>query len=353
MQFEPFDLLWRVPEAHGRVRYDISSSDMPAQRLSDVGGLEYLDLEGGTLGGSRELRELLAGRFGGRPDDYIVTCGASEANFAVFAGLLSPGDRVLVERPVYQPLEAIPRAMGAQVGHLVRPESEGFRLATDLVREALPDGLRLLTLTNLHNPTGAALDASTLQGIADLAAERGFYVLVDEVFRELAFGREPPTMGGRNERVLVTSGVGKFYGAGGLRIGWVRAMGEARRCVRAALDYMSANPPTPSDRIARALLRQKEKTALRNRKLIEEGRNVAREWAETTRAVRYTEPVGHLSFPSIDADTLPLADRLLNEHSTFLAPGECFGLPRHFRLNLGRGPEQLEGGLRAVSRVLR
>lgn len=326
---------------------------MPSQRLSDVGGMEDLSLEGGPLAGSEDLRELLASMYGGHADEYIVTCGASEANFAVFAGLLSTGDRVLVERPVYQPLEAIPRALGADVGHLVRAESEGFRLSLDEVREAVPERLRLLILTNLHNPTGSALEASTVRGIADLAAERGFYVLVDEIFRELAFDREPPTMGGLNERVLVTSGVGKFYGAGGLRIGWVRAAGDARRGVRAALDYMSANAPTPSDRIARALLRQKKKTVLRNRRLIEGGRKVVQEWAAQMPAVRYTEPVAHLCFPAIEADTLPLADRLLNEHSTFLAPGECFGQSRHFRLNIGRGPDQLEGGLRAISDALR
>lgn len=325
---------------------------MPAQRLSGLGDLEDLSLEAGPLGGSLELRELLAKAYGGRPEEYIVTCGASEANFAVFASLLSPGDPALVERPVYQPLEAIPRALGAQVTHLARPEAEGFRLTTERVRGALPDGLVLLALTNLHNPSGAALDAQTVRGIADLARERGFYVLVDEVFRELAFDRSPPTMGGLNDRVLVTSGVGKYFGAGGLRIGWVRAAEEARRRVRSVLDYMSANPPAISDRIARMLLRNRQATAERNRKLIEEGRGIVREWAERTPAVAYEEPVAHLCFPAIETDTLNLADRLRAKHSTFLAPGESFGLPRHFRLNLGRGPDQLEGGLRELSRAL-
>jgi aspartate/methionine/tyrosine aminotransferase len=115
---------------------------------------------------------------------------------------------------------------------------------------------------------------------------------------------------------------------------------------------MSVNVSVPSDRIAQGLLRRRTETALRNRKLIEDGRRVVREWAEGTQAVRYTEPVAHLCFPALQADTLSLADRLLKEHSTFLAPGESFGLPRHFRLNIGLGVEQLEGGLAQVTKAL-
>ncbi len=353
MQFEPFDLLARVTESHGHVRYDLSSSDMPGQTLPSTPDLAGLPLEGDPPGGSRGLRELLAARYGGDPEEYNVTCGASAANFAVFTALLAPGDRVLVERPAYQPLEAIPRALGARVESLVRPASEGFRVDLDRIRRSAQDGLSLLVLTNLHNPSGAALDAALVRGIADLAQDTGFYVLVDEIFRELAFDEEPPTMGGRNDRVLVTSGVGKFFGAGGLRIGWVRASGDARARVRRSLDYLDANAPSPSDRVAQVLLRARDATARRNRTLIQAGRKIVGDWVEATPAVTYEEPPGHICFPAVDADTAALAERLRKDHATFLAPGEAFGLPRHVRLNLGRGPEQLDGGLREVSRALR
>jgi len=46
-----------------------------------------------------------------------------------------------------------------------------------------------------------------------------------------------------------------------------------------------------------------------------------------------------------------LADVLLREHSTFIAPGESFGVPGHFRLNIGIGAEPLRAGLERVSRA--
>jgi len=351
MQFDRFDLLARVVEGHGRARYDLSSSDMPGYRLSEVGGLSDCSLAENHVGGGEPLRAELARIYGGQPEDYLVTAGASEANFAVCAALVSPGDRVLVERPTYQPLETIPRGLGAAVTRLPRKEVDGYRLTCDDVRSVLPEGLRLLILTNLNNPTGVALDPKDVQGIADLAAERGFYVLVDEVFRELAFGPETPTMGGLNERTIVTSSVSKFYGAGGLKIGWIRATATVRARIQSVLDYLSGTPAGPSERIALALLRDRAKTVDRNRRLIEDGRKAASEWASSEPDLAWQEPVAHLTFPGVGGDTARLAEILLREYDTFIAPGESFELPGHFRLNIGTGAEPLREGLARVSKA--
>lgn len=351
MRFERFDLLTRVIEGHARAQYDLSSSDMHGERLSYFGGLEDCDLSVSHVGGGEELRSELARAYGGRADDYIVTAGASEANFAVCAALLEAGDRVLVERPTYQPLEAIPRGLGAAVTRLERPEADHYRLTADGIRTALPHDLRLLVLTNLNNPTGASLDPDLVHALADLAQERGFYVFIDETFRELAFDRPLPTIAGLNERTIVTSTLSKFYGAGGLRIGWVRAVAAVRERLQSVLDYLSATPAGPSEMVAASVLRSREKIASRNRRLIEEGRKVAREWAASEPGLVWHEPVGHLTFPGVGGDTLELADLLIREFSTFIAPAESFGLTGHFRLNIGIGAEKLEEGLRRVSKA--
>ncbi len=351
MRFEPFDLLARVVEGHARAEFDLSSSDMPGERLSFFGGLPDADLAVSHVGGSEELRSELARIYGGDPEDYLVTAGASEANFAVCAALLEPGDRVLVERPTYQPLEAIPRGLRSAVTLLDRPEEEDFRLSLDGIQAGLPSGLRLLILSNLNNPTGAPLDADTVRGIADLAEERGFYVFVDETFRELALDHPLPTIGGLNDRTIVTSTLSKFYGAGGLRIGWVRSGADVQRRLQSVLDYLSATPAAPSETVALAVLRFRDKIAARNRRLIEDGRKVAREWARAEPGLVWHDPVGHLTFPGVGANSLKLADLLLREYSTFIAPAESFSLEGHFRLNVGIGAEKLEEGLQRVSRA--
>ncbi len=353
MEFDRFDLMRMVIEAHGQAQYDLGNSNMPDVHLSEVGGLGELSLGEGHPGGSEELRAALARLYGGNPEDYMITCGASEGNFAAFVALVRPGDAALVERPVYQSLEAIPRALGARVVPLVRREERGFRIYADQVRGALPEGLRVLVLTNLHNPTGAPIDAREVQALADLAAEEGFYIVIDEIFRELALDHEPPTMGGLNDWVVVTSGISKFFGAGGLRIGWVRAAEPVLRNVRRVLDYMTVAPPVPSEAIALALLGRRDRVAERNRRLMDEGKAVARRWGEENPGLGWIDPVGHIAFPRVGGDTLALASHLLEKHSTFVAPGESFGLGGHLRVNLGRGREVVAGGLSRVTKALK
>ncbi len=351
MEFERFDLLARVLEGHARAKYDLSSSDMPTQRFSDYGGVPDAFLAESYAGGREEVRSELARIYGGHAEDYIITAGASEANFAVFAALTGPGDPVLVERPTYQPLEAIPKGLGAKLSRLPRREEEGFRLCAEGVEQALPDGLRLLVLTNLNNPTGVALEARDVRALARLAAERQFHLFVDEIFRELAFDRDVPTVGGLNDYTVATSSVSKFYGAGGLKIGWVRAGALVRARIQRVLDYLSATPAGPSELLALSVLRNRAKTVARNRRLIEEGRKVFREWAETEPGLAWHEPVAHLTFPGVGGDTARLADLLLRKYETFIAPGESFGIPGHFRLNIGTSSERLHEGLSRVSKA--
>lgn len=352
MQFEPFDLLSRVVEGHGRARFDLSSSDMPAQRLSEYGGLRDRSLGESHVGGSDEFRSELARLYGGSPSEYIVTAGASEANFATCAAVLNPGDPVLVERPVYQPLEAIPRGLGGNVIPLHRDPARGWRVTGDDVDRAAPSGLRLLVLANLNNPTGVGLAPEDVRGIARLAAERRFYVLLDETFRDLAFDDPSPTIGGANEYAIVTSTMSKFYGAGGLRIGWIRAQTPVRERIRRVLDYLSVGPSAPSEAIALNLLLHREKTVTRNRRLIAEGRKVAAEWAAAA-GIEWRQPVAHLAFPRVGGDTIRLADVLLRDHETFIAPGESFGVGGHFRLNIGIPADALAEGLARVTMARR
>lgn len=351
MQFERFDLLARVVEGQERARYDLSSSDMPSLRLFECGGLEDRPLAENHPGGGAPLREELARAYGGRAEDYLVTAGASEANFAACAALLDSGARVLVEHPTYQPLVAIPRALGAAVTSLPRSEDRGFRLTVGDVRDAMPESLRLLILTNLNNPTGVALEATDVRAIADLARERGFYVLVDEIFRELSVDRDIPTMGGLNDHVIVTSSLSKCYGAGGLKIGWVRAAEPTRERIRSVLDYLSGTPAGTSEPIALSVLKNRSKTLARNRHLIEDGRKVAREWASAEPDLIWHDPLGHLTFPGVGVDSTRLADLLLQEYDTFIAPAESFGMTAHFRLNIGKGAESLHEGLAQVSKA--
>ena len=69
---------------------------------------------------------------------------------------------------------------------------------------------------------GARISAAALDGICQIAAKYGAWVLSDEIYRGAELdGVETSSVWGRYDRVIVTSGLSKAYGLPGLRIGWI------------------------------------------------------------------------------------------------------------------------------------
>jgi aspartate/methionine/tyrosine aminotransferase len=140
----------------------------------------------GDEGGFPKLRLAIAEAHGTDPDHVLVSDGASLANFTAIRALSRPGRTVLVETPAYGALTTLPTLHGARVLPLPRHPDDGWLPRLDDVRAAAEAGdLDLVALSRLHNPSGADLPATFLDGLGALAEEHDFHVLLDEVY--LAF----------------------------------------------------------------------------------------------------------------------------------------------------------------------
>ena len=97
-------------------RFDLAGSNVLPCTIDELtGGREAIALDGRNENGYAPLLEAIAARYGVLPTQVTTAQGASGANFLVCAGLLEPGDEVLVERPGYDPLLGAPRLLGARV----------------------------------------------------------------------------------------------------------------------------------------------------------------------------------------------------------------------------------------------
>lgn len=353
MEIPSFELLEFLISNAEECEYDLAQSNLPTVSLGDVGPLEDLDLSWAHTGGSPELRKLIARISRVSEDEVLVTQGASEANFLVGLALLDKNSRVVVERPSYEPLWKTFHLLGAKISYQPRPFEEDFGVSVERLARSLPEDTKLLVLTNLYNPGGTVMERGVLSELATLAEERGFYVLVDEIFREAALDREPPCALTIGERFIVTSGLSKFYGLGGLRIGWCLASADAHSKIRAAKNFTSVAPSTLSDALAVRALRMKEKVRQRNRKLIGENRKLVEEWVDRQDSVEWVPPDGYTSFPRFQGNVDELVSIALKRHGTLIAPGSFFGDARHFRLCFGMDTAELESGLDGLARSMK
>ncbi len=109
-----------------------------SSRSLDLSGIE---ISGPNHYGFAPLMEELASRYGTQPENVVTTLGSSQALFLACAGLLETGDRVLVEKPTYEPLWAVPSALAKTVWRIIdHMHVEGVYLGEQVALQCLAQG---------------------------------------------------------------------------------------------------------------------------------------------------------------------------------------------------------------------
>ncbi|MBV8654320.1 MAG: pyridoxal phosphate-dependent aminotransferase, partial [Alphaproteobacteria bacterium] len=216
-------------EAHPR--YDLAESvgpDLKLGALLDLTGREGLDglpLAYGTAEGDRNLRQAVADRHGVGIDDVVITVGGMQALFlAAFILCREKSDEVVTTSPLFPMARTALDAVGATVRTVALSFAQRYQPdLADLTRQLSPR-TRLVSLASPQNPSGVALRPETVRGLLAAMAKTcpEAYLLLDETYREAAYGADPvaPSAVGLGARVISTASLSKCHGAPGLRLGW-------------------------------------------------------------------------------------------------------------------------------------
>ncbi len=345
----------RWSKAQPAAAFDLSGSSVLACPLDD---LELppgvLSLSGSNEDGFPPLRQAIADRYGVAEARVATATGTSGANFLVCAALLQPGDDVLVERPAYDPLLAVPRPARCG-GHQIRARvHDGYALDPDRVRRALTPRTRLIVLTVPHNPTGAAASHEALAEIGRIAEAAGALVLVDEVYLD-AWGTGLPPAATRADVFISTSSLTKSYGLGSLRCGWSLSAPAIAERIRRARDVVDSNSSVLTERVAAAAFGRLDALGARARHLLDENHQAFRDILGTAADLEFAGPAaGTVTFPRLReaADSSRFCARLRAERATAVVPGQFFEAPAHFRIGLGGAPQPTRQGLMAIAEAL-
>ena len=369
MRLEQFAMERMQSTWENRVDFNLSESGvhpLTARELLEDANLDVVldqPLVYSQSNGTIELRQQVAALYPGATENHLqITNGGSEANYMVVWRLVEPGDEVAMLVPNYMQTWGLVRAFGGVVREWPLVEDRAaarWRPDLDALERVVSKQTRLIIICTPNNPTGACLTADELDRIAAIAARHGAWVLSDEVYRgaELA-ETDTPSMWGRYERVIVTSGLSKAYGLPGLRIGWVAGPPTFVESTWSYHDYTTIAPGALSDRLARVALSSARRPALlqRTRAIIRANWPVIDAWlrdhhpsfswiapeAGAIVYVRYNYPI----------NSTQLVTRLRDEKSVLIVPGDHFGMDGYLRLGFGERPEYLAQGLERLHSLL-
>jgi aspartate/methionine/tyrosine aminotransferase len=355
MDFRTMDYLHWVKTTR-RARVNLCRSGVPDCRWTELGlDTSSLEIEGDHPYDFPPLTEAIAHRYGVKPENVVTTLGTSMALFMTGAALLGPGDEVLIEMPTYEPLVEVPRALGARPLRLRRRFEAGYDVDPAEFRRQLSSKVKLVMLTNIHNPSGARLTPSRLAELAVLAERVGAPVLVDEVYLEF-LGEDPrSTSFHLAQNIIVVSSLTKVFGLGGLRCGWILAPAALASKLRTMKDYLFVEDVFLSQLISARLFPALDRLRDRHDGLIGQNRMTVREFIRKEMRLSWVEPAaGIVCFPRLEipVESRRLAELVQDKYETSIVPGDFFGAPRHFRLGYHVEPELLGQGLTSIERGL-
>jgi DNA-binding transcriptional MocR family regulator len=298
-----------------------------SRQLSTASALQY-----GDPAGEARLREALALRLADHgiaasAGQIVTTVGATHALDVVTRTLLRPGDSVLVDEPGWSVEYARLAALGMRVLPVPRGADGPDIAAMRRLIEAQPasDRPRLyVTVSVLHNPTGASLGLNAAHQVLRLAQEHAFLIVEDDTYSHLAPAHAPRLAAlDALERTIYVSGFSKIL-APNWRVGYLAAPAAlVDRLVDTKLLSTLTTPGAGELALAHCL----EQGWLR-RHAERVGQRLGAARARTVRLAEThgcrfaAEPRGLFGWLDVGVDTERLAHALLDDW--LLAPGALF-----------------------------
>ena len=340
---------------HSGAKYNLATSGLDGFPLAQLPvKIEDLEISIGGSYGYPPLQERLAKKNGAPVECIVAANGTSMANHLAMAALLDPGDEVLIEEPVYDPLLTVAEYLGANVRRFPRHFEEGFALDPHEVEKAITPRTRLVVVTNVHNPTGARATDAQLRAIGEIAKKNGAHVLVDEVYLDACFDPAARSAFHLGENFIVTSSLTKAFGLSGLRCGWILAPAPLAERMWRINDLYGVIPAHVAELLSVIALDHLDKISDYARTRLQANRPILQRFLDSRRdlsAIRAEN--GTTAFPRLASGKVDALCRLLREkYETSVVPGHFFEMPSHFRIGIGGKTELLDEGLRRLGRAL-
>jgi len=337
-------------KAHGNVTYNLAISGVPPcdVRLVSPSADDFTMVTDNEYGWP-PLLERIARRYEVAPECVVLAHGTSMANHLACAAMLEPGAEVLIETPGYDPLRVVPEYLQCDVRTFERREEDGWRLDLDRIERALTPRVRLVIISNLHNPSGALTRRRELVRLAELAETHDIRVLVDEVYLEWIYGSkaEPHSAINLSPRFVTTRSLTKAYGLGPLRAAWILAEVKLADRMKRLNGIFTSSMSSPTERLAARVLDNAERLLQTGRERISHNRKSVTAFVEGNPRLSWVRPeAGTVGFVRLlNGDVDRLVQQLLTEYDTLVVPGHFFGAPDHFRIGYGMDAGVLEKGL--------
>ena len=317
-----------------------------------------------TNSGTDELKRAVCARYREdygveyTPAETIISAGGKQALYNAVMCLFGEGDEVITHAPGWPTLvEQIKLADATPV--VVRTHADdGFRLHAESILGAFGPRTRGIIINSPGNPTGALIAEADLARVADEAARRGIWILLDLCYERLIYDPTPHNLPGvlasrMKERTVLCGSTSKAYAMTGWRCGWALAPAALVAACNALQSHSTSNVCSITQKAAAVALTGPQECVTRMLDEYRGRRDQLCTWLAAEPRLRVQKPEGAF-YLFIDVSDLlspeglrtsaDFAQAILDEARVALTPGEAFDAPGFIRVSYATSLAELERG---------
>lgn len=292
------------------------------------------------------------------PSNILVGAGVKQVLFNVSYCLFGPGDEVLVPAPYWPTYLATVHLTRATPVVVPLDWSDGFRLTGATLDAHRTDRTKGLLLNSPSNPSGAVMDRPDLEEILAWAGEHDVWVLSDEIYRRLYYGKGSATsvldIMDRPSRVVALDGMSKTFSMPGWRIGWGVGPADLMAKASALQSQTTSGAAGPSQYASAALLDSPERESIIEnfRSTLERRRSESLKVLQQISNIEvYDQPgaIYHYLRLRNGQTSVDAAESLLTQAGVATIPGEAFGTPGYLRITFAGADDLLTEGIRRIA----
>jgi aspartate aminotransferase len=335
---------------------------MAAGKL-DTGEIRYTPVDGIPALKKAIIRYM--DEFYGRlvaPENVMASGGAKQAIMVALHAILNPQEEVVFPTPYWVSYPEMVKLIGG-IPVPVESEDGTFYPRLQDIEEKVGSYTRAIMINSPNNPSGAMYPREFIADIVRFCEERGFYLIMDDIYHRLVFdGKQPiscyefATQDIDESKLIVINGISKQYAMTGFRIGWAVASRSLIEVMSNIQGHQTSGPSALLQWAAVGAINGIQSSVESLRMTLENNRNVLVDRLRTIDGVHVAKPDGTFyclaDFSAYEKDSVKLARTLLEKVQVVTVPGVDFGMEGHLRLSYCGTIKDIREGVDRIKWVL-
>ncbi len=177
------------------------------------------------------------------PDRIIVTPGTSGAFMVVLSLLADRDKRLVLSDPSYPCYKNFAYFLDTEPEFISINRDTNYEIPIDAVKEI--DNIAGLIIPSPSNPVGNLYKDKTVEELINIADQRDFRYISDEIYHGLVYDKKERTALEFSDRAIVINSFSKYFCMPGFRVGWMILPEDMVRQAEIIIQniYIAANTP--------------------------------------------------------------------------------------------------------------